>query len=133
MVSKHTLFVCRSCSASIAHDDVTEDTLTEGILLLKQLQKIQQIKSENDELNIEAVGCLWTCDRPCSVTFACPGKYTYHFAGLNSADSVVELQQFSQLYVGSVDGYVKPPTMPEELRSRLLVRIPPIPNPQAAE
>ena len=77
-------------------------------------------------MDIQAVGCLWTCDRPCSVTFACPGKYTYHFVDLNLKNSVTELQQFGELYTTSPDGYVKPPKMPGELRSRLLVRVPPV-------
>jgi len=124
-MTKHTLFICKSCSATIAHDDVTDDTITEGVLLLKQLQELHQNEFENGELDIQAVGCLWTCDRPCSVTFACPGKYTYHFVDLNHADSTSELQQFSELYTSSPDGYVKPPKMPGELRSHLLVRIPP--------
>jgi predicted metal-binding protein len=125
-MTKHALIVCKTCSASIAHDDVTEDTITEGVLLLTQLQQWHQNESENDELTIQAAGCLWTCDRPCSVTFACPGKYTYHFVDLHQANSVTDLQQFSQLYLNSADGYVKPPQMPGELRSRLLVRVPPL-------
>ena len=125
-MTKHILFVCTSCSTSIAHDDITDDTITEGVLLLNQLQESQQDESENGKLDIQKVGCLWTCDRPCSVTFACPGKYTYHFVDLNHAQSVAELQQFSELYINSPDGYVKPPKMPGELRSRLLVRVPPV-------
>ncbi len=125
-MTTYTLFVCKSCSATIAHDDITEDTITEGVLLLKHLQDVYQNQSENSELIIQGVGCLWSCDRPCSVTFACPGKYTYHFVDLNHADSISELQQFSELYINSADGYVKPPKMPGELRSRLLVRVPPV-------
>lgn len=127
-MTKHTLFVCKTCSASIAHDDVTDDTITEGVLLLKHLQELHQNGSVGNELNVEPVGCLWTCDRPCSVTFACPGKYTYHFVDLHHAECVSELQQFSELYLNSADGYVKPPKMPGELRSRLLVRVPPLPE-----
>lgn len=126
-MTKHTLFVCKSCSATIAHDDVEDDTLTEGVLLLKELQESQRNEALGNELDIQDVGCLWTCDRPCSVTFACPGKYTYHFVDLHHTDNVTELQQFGELYINSTDGYVKPPKMPGELRSRLLVRIPPIP------
>lgn len=120
-MTKHTLFVCKSCSTTIAHDDVTDDTLTEGVLLLERLQG-----ANLPGLNVQLVGCLWTCDRPCSVTFACSGKYTYHFVGLNHENSVAELQQFSELYINSSDGYVKPPKMPGKLRSHLLVRVPPI-------
>jgi len=122
-MTQHTLFVCKSCSATIAHENVTDDTITEGVLLLQQLEKL-----DSDALKVQSVGCLWTCDRPCSVTFACPNKYTYHFVDLNHSQSADELQQFSELYINSPDGYVKPPKMPGELRSRLLVRIPPIPN-----
>ncbi|MBD3885369.1 DUF1636 domain-containing protein [Phormidium tenue FACHB-886] len=125
-MTKHTLLICKSCSTTIAHDDVPEDTITEGVLLLKQLQTLHQHQSEHNELTVQAVGCLWTCDRPCSVTFSCPEKYTYHFVDLSHTDSIAELQQFSELYLKSVDGYVKPPKMPGELRSRLLVRIPPV-------
>lgn len=125
-MTKHTLLVCKSCSATIPHDDVTDDTITEGVLLLKQLEELHQTDSKNGELNIQAVGCLWTCNRPCSVTFACSGKYTYHFADLQYNNCASELQQFSELYKSSPDGYVKPPKMPGELRSRLLVRIPPV-------
>lgn len=132
-MTKHTLLVCKSCSATIAHDDVTEDTITEGVLLLKQLQELYPDQSENSKLNIQEVGCLWTCDRPCSVTFACPGKYTYHFVDLNHTNSIAELQQFSELYISSPDGYVKPPKMPGELRSHLLVRIPPTPASAVSE
>jgi len=127
-MTKHTLFVCKTCSASIAHDDVEDDTITEGVLLLKQLQELHQNGLVKSELHIQEVGCLWTCDRPCSVTFACPGKYTYHFVDLHHANSVSELQQFSELYLNSADGYVKPPKMPGELRSHLLVRVPPLPE-----
>lgn len=125
-MTKHTLLVCKSCSATISHDDVTDDTITEGGLLFNQLQESNQNRSENNKLDIQAVGCLWTCSRPCSVTFVCPEKYTYHFVDLQHNDCVSELQQFSELYMGSPDGYVKPPKMPGELRSRLLVRIPPL-------
>lgn len=125
-MTKHTLLVCKSCSATIARDDITDDTITEGILLLKQLQELHQNKSGNSELNIQAVGCLWTCDPPCSVTFVCPGKYTYHFVDLHHANSISELLQFSELYTSSPDGYVKPPKMPGALRAHLLVRVPPV-------
>ncbi len=125
-MTKHTLLVCKTCSESIPHDDVTEETITEGVLLLNQLQELARKGPENTELNIQGVGCLWTCDRPCSITFACPGKYTYHFVDLHYADSIAALQQFSQLYISDPDGYVKPPKMPGRLRSHLLVRVPPV-------
>jgi predicted metal-binding protein len=124
-MTNHTLFVCRACSAEFDHEEVTDKTPTEGLQLLEQLQNLPQLQIADSKLNIQSVGCLWTCSRPCSVSFTCTGKYTYHFVDLHPVDSVNELQQFSELYIKSSDGYVKPPHMPGELRSRLLVRIPP--------
>lgn len=128
-MSKLTVLVCTSCSATIGHDDVTNDTQTEGVVLKEQLETLQQQGDISETVDIQAVGCLWTCDRPCSVTFAYPEKYTYHFVDLNYNTCARELQQFADLYLQSKDGYVKPPKMPGELRSHLLVRIPVVPDP----
>jgi predicted metal-binding protein len=71
----HTLFVCKSCSAIIDHEEA--DERAEGNQLLLQLLEAQKNDLTDCNLNIEAVGCLWRCDTPCSVTFTCQGKYTY--------------------------------------------------------
>ncbi|MGG6269520.1 DUF1636 family protein [Leptolyngbya sp. AN03gr2] len=120
----HTLFVCKSCSAVLDHE--AADDRAEGNQLFLKLQEAQQANSDYSNVNIKAVGCLWTCDRPCSVTFACPQKYTYHFVDLPAENSAADLLQFSQLYQESENGYILPAKLPEALRSRLLVRIPPV-------
>ena len=122
----HTLFVCKSCSAIIDHEEA--DERAEGNQLLLQLLETQKNDSTDCNLNIEAVGCLWTCDTPCCVTFICQDKYTYHFVNLPVQNIVLELLQFSKLYRESKNGYVLPAKMPEQLKSNLLVRIPPVPG-----
>ncbi len=124
MAMIHTLFVCKSCSAVIDHEEA--DERAEGNQLLLQLLEAQKNSACN--LNIEAVGCLWTCNRPCCVTFTCPGKYTYHFVDLPVQNIVSDLFKFRELYQQSEDGYVLPAKMPEQLKSNLLVRIPPVPE-----
>ncbi|MDB9538598.1 DUF1636 domain-containing protein [Anabaenopsis tanganyikae CS-531] len=121
----HTLFVCKSCSAVIDHEEA--DERAEGNKLFLQLLELQKDNSIYHHLNIESVGCLWTCGRPCTVTFVCPEKYTYHFVDLTE-ESTTDLLQFSLLYQGSKDGYVLPGKLPGTLRSHLLVRIPPTPE-----
>ena len=122
----HTLFVCKSCSAIIDHEEA--DERAEGNQLLLKLLEAQKNDSTDCNLNIEAVGCLWTCDTPCCVTFTCQEKYTYHFVNLAVENIVLELLQFSKLYRESKNGYVLPAKMPEQLKSNLLVRIPPVPG-----
>ncbi len=100
-MTKHTLFVCKSCSTSVAHDDVTDESITRGSLLLHQLQELNHNQFENNKLNIQAVGCLWICDRLSSVTFACSEKYTYHWVDLPVEAIADVLLQLGQLYMRS--------------------------------
>ncbi|MDM9383936.1 DUF1636 domain-containing protein [Chlorogloeopsis sp. ULAP01] len=123
----HTLYVCKSCSAILDHEEA--DDRAEGNQLFLKLLEAQKNNSIYATLNIQSVGCLWTCveKRSCVVTFVCPQKYTYHFVDLTE-DSTTDLLQFSQLYQESQDGYVLPPKLPGTLRSHLLARIPPTPE-----
>jgi predicted metal-binding protein len=121
----HTLFVCKSCSAILDHEEA--DDRAEGNQLLLKLLEAQKNNSIYSNINIQSVGCLWTCDRSCVATFVCPQKYTYQFVDLTE-ESITDLLQFSQMYQESKDGYILPPKLPGKLRSQLLVRIPPTPE-----
>ncbi|MBE9005513.1 DUF1636 domain-containing protein [Fortiea sp. LEGE XX443] len=123
----HTLFVCKSCSTVLSHDEA--DDRAEGNQLLLKLLEAQKNNSTYSSLNIDSVGCLWSCvsKYSCAATLVCPQKYTYHFVDLLQ-ENVTDLLQFSQLYQESQDGYVLPAKIPGTLRSHLLVRIPPTPE-----
>ncbi|MBD6617808.1 DUF1636 domain-containing protein [Komarekiella sp. 'clone 1'] len=124
----HTLFVCTSCSAVLSHEEA--DERAEGNQLLLKLLEVQKNNSTYSTLNIQSVGCLWSCvsKYSCAVSFVCPQKYTYHFVDLTQ-ENITDLLQFSQLYQESEDGYVLPGKLPGTLRSHLLVRI--LPTPEA--
>ncbi|MCG6136164.1 MAG: DUF1636 domain-containing protein [Nostoc sp. LLA-1] len=123
----HTLFVCKSCSTVLSHEEA--DERAEGNQLLLKLLEVQKNDSTYSTLNIQPVGCLWTCVKKysCAATLVCPQKYTYHFVDLTQ-ESITDLLQFSQLYQESEDGYVLPPKLPGTLRVHLLVRVPPTPE-----
>jgi predicted metal-binding protein len=121
----HTLFVCTSCSAVLSHEEA--DERAEGNQLLLKLLEVQKNNPIDSNINIQSVGCLWTCNRSCVATFVCLQKYTYQFVDLTE-ESIADLLQFSQMYQESKDGYVVPPKLPGKLRSHLLVRIPPTPD-----
>ncbi|MEA5515421.1 DUF1636 domain-containing protein [Nodularia sp. UHCC 0506] len=122
----HTLFVCKSCSTVLSHEEA--DERAEGNQLLVKLLEVQKNDSVYSTINIQAVGCLWTCVKKysCAATLVCPQKYTYHFVDLTE-DCITDLLEFSQLYQASQDGYVLPPKLPGTLKSHLLVRVPPTP------
>jgi predicted metal-binding protein len=118
---KHTLFICEACNCSKVPN--LPEPSSSCAYLLDQVMELSAVDS--DQLDIQPAGCLWTCDRPCSVAFVAPGKFTYHFADL-SLESAQALLEFSNLYIDSEDGYVLPANFPELIRSKLLVRIPPV-------
>ncbi|MGB6298766.1 MAG: DUF1636 family protein [Rivularia sp. (in: cyanobacteria)] len=59
-----------------------------------------------------------------------PVKVNTHILTVNLPvqNIVLDLFQFSKLYRESKNGYVLPAKMPEQLKSNLLVRIPPVPG-----
>lgn len=124
----HTLFVCKSCSAILDHEEA--DDRAEGNQLFLKLLEAQKNDSAYSTLNIHPVGCLWSCveKRSCVVSFICRQKYTYHFVDLTEKN-ITDLLQFSLLYQESQDGYVLPAKVPATLRSHLLARI--LPTPEA--
>lgn len=116
-MNQNCLFICRSCEVNNLN----------GLDLYQEL--INSDRSLITKLNIQPSRCLWTCSRACSVTFLAPDKYTYHFVDLDPQESVAALLQFGKLYLESEDGYILPAEMPKILKSKLLVRIPPISSP----
>lgn len=116
ILPQHTLFICQGCSPDQASQSSAD--------LLNRVLKTNAANPSG--LQITAVGCLWTCDRPCSATFVCANKYTYHFVDL-VLDNATDLLAFAVLYQSSEDGYVKPLRLPESLQPKLLVRIPSTP------
>lgn len=114
-MSQTTLFICQGCSPD---QNESSPHLLDHVLQAEAAQPL--------ELKITGAGCLWTCDRPCSATFVCPGKYTYHFVDLR-LDNAIDLLAFAALYQSSENGYVKPLRLPEALQPKLLVRIPSTP------
>lgn len=124
LMLKHVLFVCKSCNSSTQED---KDP-TDGSLLLNQLLDMYQNWSRQSELEIQAVGCLCTCERPCVVALSGANKPTYLFVDLPFQESAAELLQLGELYIDSDDGFVPRYKLPEILQPCRLARIPPLPQ-----
>jgi predicted metal-binding protein len=115
-----TLFVCRSCRLS--EDD--ENSPADGALLLNQLLALHQQSPRQSELEIQSVGCLWTCRQPCAVALQDANKCTYLFTHLPPSESAQALIQFSELYLDSKDGNVPWKRIPDVLKTDMIARIP---------
>jgi predicted metal-binding protein len=121
-MSNHILFVCKSCNS--VHSDEVNYEKAEGAILLDQLLDLHQNRSQQDELEIRAVGCLWTCSSPCSAAFSGTDKATYLFTKVPST-AAEALLQFGELYLNSKDGNIPWKQFPEVLQSVEIAKIPP--------
>jgi predicted metal-binding protein len=127
MSNKTTLFVCQSCR--IANSEAS-DCPAEGAKLLQHLQNAQEAGSQPFELDIQATGCLWTCEHPCAIALSSPDKSTYVLAKISVAEGFEKTAEailhFSQLYSDSKDGTIPWKQFPEVLQTEIVARVPPI-------
>jgi predicted metal-binding protein len=117
---KHTLFVCQSCDRS--SDDRPKHQSADGDRLLEQLNSL--CAEQSNEFEIQPVGCLWTCDKPCAVAFSALHKPTYLFTKLPTDETAPALLQFGKRYLGSTTGDIPWKQFPEALQSASIAKIP---------
>jgi predicted metal-binding protein len=77
-------------------------------------------------LRIVPVECLSVCKRPCTVSFAAPGKWTYVYGDLPPATSAETIFFAAKLYTAAPDGLIPWKQRPEVLKRGVVARIPPL-------
>jgi len=119
---KTTLFVCQSCHNS---EDRPSHQPTDGTCLLDLLHTQCGESSPLNNLVVQPVSCLWTCDKPCTVAFSAPHKPTYLFTKLSAdSETAAVLLQFSQLYSTSNTGDIPYKQFPQALQMASIAKIP---------
>ncbi|QYO68272.1 DUF1636 family protein [Leptolyngbya sp. 7M] len=119
---KHTLFICQSCHHS--SEDRPNHQPADGTRLLEQLNTLGTEHIQSNEFEIQPVGCLWTCDKPCAVAFSAPHKPTYLFTTLPTGQTAPALLQFGKRYLDSKTGDIPWKQFPEALQSVSIAKIP---------
>jgi predicted metal-binding protein len=125
-MTKHTLFVCRSCSYSSTQRELFGQRGVQH--LLDQLQRLQPEWEIAAEYSIKTVECLSACNRRCVVAYAAPHKTTLMFGDLPPLQSAISIIQLAQLYYTSSDGLIPRTERPKILQKGILARIPPLLN-----
>jgi predicted metal-binding protein len=122
-MTKHTLFVCKSC----AYSSTQRDYLGQrgGCHLLNHLLRLQSQWTLVAEYAIEAVKCLSACNRPCVVAYVAPYKTTLMFGDLPPLQSAIAILQLAEQYHASSDGLIPRQERPDILKKGILARIPP--------
>jgi predicted metal-binding protein len=129
-LSKHTLFVCKSCHRS--EEERPKGQPADGKVLLGQLTA-QAAKMKTADLDIKPVGCLWACSKGCVVALAGPNKPAYLLIDVPPGGDYAEaLLQMTQLYIKSKKGSFNWGKMPELLEPCLFAQIPALPAVEVA-
>jgi predicted metal-binding protein len=125
-MTKHTIFVCKSCSYSSTQRELLGQR--GGQHLLGQLQELQPVWELAGDYAIEAVECLSACNRRCVIAYAASHKTTLMFGDLSPLQSAISILQLAQLYYASPDGLISRTERPKILQKGILARIPPLFN-----
>lgn len=121
-MSKHILFVCKSCHCS--SEERSENQPADGTRLLEQLHAVCIQQLQPDDFEIQSVACLWACGQPCAVAFSAPQKPTYLFTNLSADETAPALLQFGRVYLSRKTGNVPWQQFPEVLQSVNIAKIP---------
>ncbi|MCC5658362.1 DUF1636 family protein [Nostoc sp. XA010] len=122
-MSKHTLFVCKSCRRS--SEELSENQPCDGSIFLDKITALSTEKFAAEELEIQPIDCLWACNRGCVVAVSNPDKPTYLLGDLPpDEENASALLEFTQMYISHRKGAVDWDKLPIQLDSAFLACIP---------
>ena len=124
------IYVCVTCRS--AGQPLEPKEARAGFLLHAELAAAQSAAA----FNIVPVECLSVCKRPCTVSFAAPGKWTYIYGDLPAQGSAGTVLAGAALYSAAPDGLIPWKQRPDALKKGVVARIPPLfpaALPEAAE
>lgn len=123
----HTLFVCTTC-AKVRAGQSQQVPKSGGQQLLEQLTDLAKDWELRNQFSIQAVECMFVCEKSCAVSFTAAGKYTYLFGHLRNADSATAILECARSYYVNPDGSLPYASRPAALKTNVLARIPPQPS-----
>jgi predicted metal-binding protein len=83
-------------------------------------------------IDLVPVECLSVCKRPCTVSFAAPGKWTYIYGDLPADAAAPVIAAALRLYRQAPDGLIPWKARPAALKTGVVARVPPLRVPPSA-
>ena len=120
------VYVCITCK--VAGEDTEERA---GARLFRMLND-QNILSD-EPIELLPVECLSVCKRPCTVSFAAPGKWTYVYGDLPAETAAETILEGAALYSKTSDGLIPWKQRPEALKKGVVSRVPPLNSAHSSE
>lgn len=113
------IYVCTTCRSAEEPPEPREQRA--GARLFTALQA----RAETG-VRIIPVECLSVCKKPCTVSFAAPGKWTYIYGDLSADTSAETILIGAALYAQAPDGLIPWKQRPDPLKKGVVARIPPL-------
>ena len=79
------------------------------------------------------VECLSVCRRPCTVSLAAPGKWTYVYGDLAVETAVPDIVEAVRLYTEAPEGLIPWKLRSDAIKKGVVARVPPLPAPLSGE
>jgi predicted metal-binding protein len=75
---------------------------------------------------VEAIECFSVCKRPCTISFAAPGAWTYVYGDFPADTSPVEVLSMARAYGQAPRGLIPWKERPAALKKGVVARLPPL-------
>ncbi|WP_342635951.1 DUF1636 domain-containing protein [Lichenihabitans psoromatis] len=116
------VMVCTTCRAEGEPSLPMEDRA--GARLFRALS---DATSEDARVDLVPVECLSVCKRPCTVSFAAPGKWTYIYGDLPAETAAPIILDALKLYAAAPDGLIPWKLRVDAIKKGVVARLPPTP------
>ena len=113
--------VCVACGAAAGGDAAAP---TAGHRLYHALRAAS---GEIPEIEVMPVDCLAVCDRPVTLAFQAPGKWTYLIGGADADGDVADILAAARAVAASPHGIPAMDARPPFFRDGVIARLPPPP------
>lgn len=111
------IYVCTTCRT--ADEPLEPKSARAGARLFAQLTL-----ENKEQFEIIPVECLSVCKRPCTVSFAAKGKWTYIYGDLPADTSAHTILTGAMLYTQADDGLIPWKQRPDALKKGVVARVP---------
>lgn len=127
MSDRHVLFVCTSCAST--WKDGQRVGQSGGEKLLEAIAACHEDWELREAFPIQPVECMSACSRPCTISMAASGKFTFVFGNLSVKDdklpeTVDAVLTCAEQFYDKADGLLTWAERPKPLKSGLVARIP---------
>ena len=116
------VYVCVTCRAETDAD--LSGAPRAGARLYEALSEACR---DDEAIEVLPVECLSVCKRPCTVSFAAAGKWTYVYGDLPPDTGAAVIRHAAQLYGDAADGLIPWKLRPDPIKRGVISRVPPLP------